>query len=112
MTARTRPWRGFGLCPDCAREYADPADRRFHAEPIACPHCGPQLEFRSPTDAATRGSDAFVAAIAALRSGRIVAVKGIGGYHLALRCGERGGGRCAARAQATSGQAAGGDVSA
>ena len=73
---------GFGLCPDCAREYADPADRRFHAEPIACPRCGPQLEFRSPTDAATRGSDAFAAAIAAVRSGRVVAVKGIGGYHL------------------------------
>ncbi len=73
---------GFGLCPDCARDYGDPGNRRFHAEPIACPRCGAQLEFRSPTQAATRGSGAFDAAIAALRSGRIVAVKGIGGYHL------------------------------
>ncbi len=75
---------GFSLCPDCAREYADPADRRFHAEPIACPRCGPQLEFRDPTHPSNcaSGADAFAAAIAALRSGRIVAVKGIGGYHL------------------------------
>jgi hydrogenase maturation protein HypF len=73
---------GFGLCPDCAREYVDPADRRFHAEPIACPRCGPQLEFRSPAQAVIRESDAFDAAIAALRSGCIVVVKGVGGYHL------------------------------
>jgi hydrogenase maturation protein HypF len=75
---------GFALCPDCVCEYADPSDRRFHAEPIACPRCGPQLEFRDSTHSSNcaSGADAFDAAIAALRSSCIVAVKGIGGYHL------------------------------
>lgn len=72
--------RDFVLCPDCAREYSDPSDRRFHAEPIACPHCGPQLRWH--TDDA-RGEDALAAAQRALAAGRIVAVKGIGGFHLA-----------------------------
>ena len=62
---------GFPLCPVCRGEYEDPADRRFHAEPIACPACGPQLSL--PLDDA----------VAALREGAIVAVKGLGGYHLA-----------------------------
>ena len=61
----------FPLCPDCRREYEDPADRRFHAEPIACPACGPRLSL--PLEDA----------VAALRDGAIVAVKGLGGYHLA-----------------------------
>ncbi|MBS0643719.1 MAG: carbamoyltransferase HypF [Proteobacteria bacterium] len=61
---------GFALCADCARDYADPANRRFHAEPIACPACGPRLS-RDITAIAT-----------ALHDGQIVALKGIGGFHL------------------------------
>src|SRR5436190_1388140 len=62
---------GFPLCAECRREYEDPADRRFHAEPIACPVCGPRL------------SVPLEEGVAALRAGAIVAVKGLGGYHLA-----------------------------
>ncbi len=72
----------FPMCPDCAREYRDPADRRFHAEPVACPACGPRLALRGADGAAMAGDPIAVAA-AALAGGRIVAVKGIGGYHLA-----------------------------
>lgn len=72
---------GFALCPACRREYEDPADRRFHAEPVACPVCGPRLEFRDAGDT-SRAVDALAAAVTALRAGKIVAVKGIGGYHL------------------------------
>ena len=72
---------GFALCPQCAAEYADPADRRFHAEPIACPVCGPRLGYRGRSGEA-HGGDALTATVAALRAGKIVAVKGIGGYHL------------------------------
>ncbi len=77
--------RAFPLCADCEREYRDPADRRFHAEPIACPACGPALAWRptgAPAAAAT-GEAALGAAVAMLAGGRIVAVKGLGGYHLA-----------------------------
>jgi hydrogenase maturation protein HypF len=73
---------GFRLCPGCAAEYADPLNRRFHAEPIACPQCGPHLAFKTPSAEQQPGTDALSAAVAALRSGKIVAVKGIGGYHL------------------------------
>ena len=73
----------FTLCADCEREYLDPADRRFHAEPVACPACGPQVSYEVPETAGTVVADAALdAAIAALRDGRVVAVKGIGGYHL------------------------------
>lgn len=72
----------FPLCPDCAREYADPLDRRFHAEPIACPVCGPQLTFVHSA-AEIAGNDAALRACsAALQDGAIVAIKGVGGYHL------------------------------
>jgi len=67
---------GFPLCDDCRREYEDPGDRRFHAEPIACPVCGPQL------------SMALERAVQLLRDGAIVAVKGLGGYHLACVAGD------------------------
>ena len=77
--------RPFPLCPACDVEYRDPADRRFHAEPVACPACGPRLSWR-PTDApaavATEEAALRLAA-AALLDGAIVAVKGLGGYHLA-----------------------------
>ncbi|MBP1705217.1 MAG: hypF, partial [Chloroflexi bacterium] len=77
--------RAFPLCPACAAEYRDPADRRFHAEPVACPDCGPRLAYRPTGGAAptATGEDALSAAVADLRAGRIVAVKGLGGYHLA-----------------------------
>ena len=69
---------GFEMCPRCAAEYEDPADRRFHAQPNACPECGP-----TPALGDLRGDAALRAAVAALREGAVVAVKGIGGYHLA-----------------------------
>ncbi len=80
---------GFTMCDACAAEYADPSNRRFHAQPNACPTCGPTLRVR-PLCAATEricttteGSDPLSGVGAALRDGAIVAVKGIGGYHLA-----------------------------
>ncbi|HYZ98346.1 MAG TPA: carbamoyltransferase HypF, partial [Acidimicrobiales bacterium] len=74
---------GFALCRACAREYHDPGDRRFHAQPVACPACGPRLWFDEPA-AVTHGTDAaLVAAQRALARGAAVAVKGLGGYHLA-----------------------------
>jgi len=73
----------FTMCAECAREYGDPADRRFHAQPNACPECGPQLELWSMTGAvrALRGA-ALEGAAAAIRTGNIVGVKGLGGFHL------------------------------
>jgi hydrogenase maturation protein HypF len=73
----------FPLCPDCQREYEDPLDRRFHAEPVACPACGPHLAFVEPGRPPVSGDVAAVAAaVAILHSGRVLAVRGIGGYHL------------------------------
>ena len=75
--------KGFPLCPSCEREYLDPLDRRFHAEPVACPACGPQLLFIEPGETAVTGNEAALAAATSfLKDGLIVAVKGIGGYHL------------------------------
>ncbi len=77
--------REFEQCPACAAEYHDPRHRRFHAQPNACPDCGPQVWFeqRGSVDAGVRGEDALSAAQAALAAGAIVAVKGLGGFHLA-----------------------------
>ena len=73
----------FTLCPECRQEYTDPMDRRFHAEPIACPVCGPQLQFYSePSGLIQNNEQALTHCITALKKGEIVAVKGIGGYHL------------------------------
>jgi hydrogenase maturation protein HypF len=74
---------GFPLCPDCEAEYLDPTNRRFHAEPVACAACGPQLAFeRAGEETIAVTDEALAAAVAAIRAGEIVAVKGIGGYHL------------------------------
>jgi hydrogenase maturation protein HypF len=74
---------GFAMCERCAAEYHDPADRRFHAQPIACPHCGPSLWFCSQAGRVTGSDAALVATQRALAAGAVVAIKGIGGYHLA-----------------------------
>ncbi len=71
----------FVLCPACRAEYENPNDRRFHAEPLACPQCGPQLSLVTPQGCST-GEVALQGSIAALQRGEIVAVKGVGGYHL------------------------------
>lgn len=75
----------FPLCARCQAEYDDPGDRRFHAQPTACPDCGPRLSFRGRDEvtASAYGDDALAAAIRVIRSGGLVAVKGVGGYHLA-----------------------------
>src|SRR5262252_2414312 len=73
----------FGLCPACSREFKDAADRRFHAQPNACPICGPRLTLRDATGAEIQAPDVVAAAASALVDGAIVAVKGIGGFHLA-----------------------------
>lgn len=72
----------FALCARCECEYRAPADRRFHAEPVACAHCGPRLSFHHGETRITGNRAAFAAALALLRGGGILALKGIGGYHL------------------------------
>ena len=73
----------FAMCPACRTEYEDPADRRFHAQSITCPDCGPTLEFTAPDAATTSGEQALRQARGHLSRGAILAVKGLGGYHLA-----------------------------
>ncbi|WON78643.1 carbamoyltransferase HypF [Serratia sp. UGAL515B_01] len=74
----------FDLCPDCAQEYHSARDRRFHAQPVACEVCGPQLFCVTAEDTVRfRGEAALQHALAAMRSGKVVAIKGIGGFHLA-----------------------------
>jgi hydrogenase maturation protein HypF len=74
---------GFPPCAACLAEYHDPADRRFHAQPVCCPDCGPRLRLLSTGDPASVDGDPVAAAVALLLAGRVVAVKGLGGYHLA-----------------------------
>jgi hydrogenase maturation protein HypF len=84
---------GFRMCPACQAEYDSPADRRFHAQPNACPECGPSLRLVDggggqgvrPSLPVARSRDAPGATVRALDAGAIVAVKGIGGFHLACR---------------------------
>jgi hydrogenase maturation protein HypF len=75
----------FPMCTPCTDEYVDVTDRRFHAQPIACPDCGPSLWFQSNGHRVDSTDDAIAAAQRALAAGRIVAIKGVGGYHLACR---------------------------
>jgi hydrogenase maturation protein HypF len=83
----------FSMCPDCEREYTDPRDRRFHAQPVACPNCGPKVwletgsndfnrYLRNATEVATT-EDAIQETRSLLAKGKIVAIKGLGGFHLA-----------------------------
>jgi len=84
--------KSFTMCPQCRAEYDDPRNRRFHAQPIACPVCGPRLELWECGDVspllkrghvrALQNNDALLAATQAIRAGKIVAVKGLGGFHL------------------------------
>ncbi|MFQ5630976.1 MAG: carbamoyltransferase HypF [bacterium] len=76
--------RVFELCPQCAREYNDPADRRFHAQPNACPVCGPQLSLFDNTGNLILTDDATGKAVKYLQRGKIVAIRGMGGFHLAV----------------------------
>lgn len=77
---------GFVMCEPCRSEYEDPGDRRFHAEAIACPTCGPTLQAMDRAGAVVDG-DPIQTAAAALEAGLIVAVKGLGGFHLACAAG-------------------------
>ncbi|MBI3462786.1 MAG: carbamoyltransferase HypF [Planctomycetes bacterium] len=72
----------FSMCPACRAEYDDPADRRFHAQATACPVCGPAIRLLNSSGKQVAATDPFQALGEALRSGRIAAVKGLGGYHL------------------------------
>lgn len=72
----------FAMCPDCLTEYEDPLDRRFHAQPNACPVCGPKLEL-TLADRTPLPGDPVREAVRAIRDGKILAVKGLGGFHLA-----------------------------
>jgi hydrogenase maturation protein HypF len=75
----------FAMCDACKAEYADPANRRFHAEPNACPDCGPHVALVEEARARLRGERALARATELLTAGSIVAVKGLGGYQLAVR---------------------------
>ncbi|WP_442802052.1 MULTISPECIES: carbamoyltransferase HypF [unclassified Shewanella] len=73
----------FSMCPDCERSYQDPMDRRYHAQPISCPHCGPQLRFQSNQGVALFDENlALEHAAKRLLNGDILAIKGLGGFHL------------------------------
>ncbi|MBU1405837.1 MAG: carbamoyltransferase HypF [Proteobacteria bacterium] len=77
--------RGFTMCPPCQREYDDPADRRFHAQPNCCPDCGPQLSLlEADGQQVAERDEALDEAVRRLAAGEIVAVKGVGGFHLAV----------------------------
>ncbi|HEH9404210.1 TPA: carbamoyltransferase HypF [Aeromonas bestiarum] len=74
---------GFAMCPRCAAAYEDPLDRRYHAQPVSCPECGPHLSWRSGKgDALAERENALQMAARALQTGALIAVKGMGGYHL------------------------------
>ena len=80
---RNTTMRGFTLCAACRREYEEPRDRRFHAQPTACPACGPRLALWNRIgQSVARDDEALRGAAAALLDGRVVAVKGLGGFHL------------------------------
>ena len=73
----------FKMCSVCEAEYEDPLDRRFHAQPIACPDCGPQVWFEANDIKTSQTYDAIIEARRYLKEGKIIAIKGLGGFHLA-----------------------------
>lgn len=73
----------FRMCPQCDRQYHDPRDRRFHAQPNACARCGPRYRLLAADGAAVEAADPLSAARRLVQAGHILAIKGIGGYHLA-----------------------------
>ncbi|MGD0884821.1 MAG: carbamoyltransferase HypF [Thermodesulfovibrionales bacterium] len=73
----------FQMCPACSEEYHDPRDRRFHAQPNACPQCGPKVALVTMHNTSTVSEQAVERTIAMLREGKIVAIKGLGGFHIA-----------------------------
>lgn len=75
---------GFEMCPACRGEFEDPSDRRFHAQANACPDCGPRVRLVDALGADVRADDVIRAAAQQLDDGRVIAVKGVGGYHLAV----------------------------
>jgi hydrogenase maturation protein HypF len=79
----------FPLCDDCQAEYDDPASRRFHAQPNACPVCGPELQLLAANGQPVTIEDPLSEAIRRLRKGQILAIKGLGGYHLAVDAGNQ-----------------------
>jgi len=74
--------RDFVMCPECQREYDDPLDRRFHAQPNACPICGPQLTLGDRDGVPISVEDEISSAVQFLQEGRVLAIKGLGGFHL------------------------------
>lgn len=72
----------FEMCPECAKEYQDPLNRRYHAQPVSCPHCGPKLSWRSADGKPVECKAPLQQCIDALAKGQVIAVKGLGGYHL------------------------------
>ncbi len=76
--------KNFIMCPDCQAEYDDPTNRRFHAQPNACPTCGPQVQLFDSNHNLQDVEDSIVATREKLIGGKIVAIKGLGGYHLAV----------------------------
>ena len=74
----------FAMCEDCQREYDNPTDRRYHAQPVACWKCGPNVRLQSPSGKELTGFEAILAAADLLKAGKIVAIKGLGGFHLAV----------------------------
>ncbi|MBM4168778.1 MAG: carbamoyltransferase HypF [Ignavibacteria bacterium] len=75
----------FAMCNDCRQEYENPRDRRFHAQPIACPQCGPQLQLWNSRGAVTESDDAALrTTVMLISSGKVAAIKGLGGFHLVV----------------------------
>jgi hydrogenase maturation protein HypF len=75
---------GFPMCPDCEREYLNSSDRRYHAQPNACPVCGPKVRLCDPEGKTLcQGEDAIARLVSEISEGKLVAVKGVGGFHIA-----------------------------
>lgn len=79
--------KGFPMCPDCQSEYEDPGNRRHHAQPIACPKCGPKVTLLNENGQEQDVCNPIQEAIVLLKAGKVLAIKGIGGYHLCCDAG-------------------------